>query len=87
MSQSQVQTLLSEKAGVGLEDGTQQQVEVAVVQDNRAKAIFCMLVGGIGMLGNAIFFKMAAEKGARVYDYQVFRNLSLLLFSSIQMAC
>ena len=87
MSQSQVQTLLSEKAGVGKEDGTQQQVEVAVVQDNRAKAIFCMLIGGIGVTCNSIFFKMAAEKGARVYDYQVFRNLSLLLFSSIQMAC
>ena len=42
-----------------------------------------MNVAMIGATLNSIFFKMAADKGAQVYDFQVFRNLSILFFSSI----
>ena len=41
----------------------------------------------IGAVGNSILFKMAAEQGAQVIDFQVFRNLSILLFSVIELSC
>ena len=42
---------------------------------------------GAGATGQAIVFKIAMGYGAMVLDYQVFRNLSLILVSSIELSC
>lgn len=42
---------------------------------------------GAGATGQAIIFKIAMSYGAVVLDYQVFRNLSLILVSSIELSC
>ena len=36
---------------------------------------------------NSVFFKKAASKGALVYDYQVMRNVAVLVVSLVQMSC
>ena len=40
---------------------------------------------GIGNVGTGIFFKMAAYEGAMVVDYQVVRNLVLILLAVVEL--
>ena len=37
----------------------------------------------VGATGNSVFFKMAAAEGAQVADYQVFRNVAILLTAGV----
>ena len=57
------------------------------VKDSRGKAIIFMNLFAVGGVGQALFFKLAMAEGARVFDYQVFRNVGLLIVAAIQMAC
>lgn len=57
------------------------------VKDNRLKAILFMNLFAIGGTGQSVMFKLAASAGAAVIDYQVFRNLGILLVSSIELSC
>ena len=54
-------------------------------KDNRVKAIIFMNFFALGAIGQSVVFKIAIADGAQVIDYQVFRNLSILFFSSIEM--
>lgn len=40
-----------------------------VVKDNRARAILFMNFFALGACGQSIMFKLAAAKGAQVFDY------------------
>jgi len=55
----------------------------AVKEDSRGKAILFMNLFAVGATGNSVFFKMAAAEGAQVADYQVFRNVSILLTAGL----
>ena len=37
--------------------------------------------------GHSVLFKLAASQGGQVIDYQVFRNIFLILVASIHLGC
>ena len=62
-------------------------MSAVVVKDSKAKAILFMNLMALGAVGQNIFFKLAASKGAQVSDYQVLRNASIFVVASLQLAC
>lgn len=71
----------------GEDNTTLDNLRPAPVKDNRLKAIIFMNFFAIGAAGNSVIFKLAAAQGAEVIDYQVFRNVSVLIISSIELCC
>ena len=71
----------------GDDNTTLDNLRPAPVKDNRLKAIIFMNFFAIGAAGNSVIFKLAAAQGAEVIDYQVFRNVSVLIISSIELCC
>ena len=46
-----------------------------------------MNIFAAGAVGQSIVFKLATAEGAKVIDYQIFRNLSILCFSGVELCC
>ena len=40
-----------------------------------------------GAVSQSVIFRIASAEGAKVIDYQIFRNMSLLFLSSIELGC
>ena len=51
------------------------------------KAIVFMNLFAVSEVSQAVVFKIATAAGAEVIDYQVFRNLGILLLSTIELSC
>ena len=46
-----------------------------------------MNLTAIGLTGQSVMFKFALAEGARVFDYTVFRNVSVIIIAAIQLSC
>ena len=56
-----------------------------IVKDNRCKAIVAMNFVAIGGVGQSVLFKIVSREGVSLLDYQLLRNVGLLLFSIITL--
>ena len=52
-----------------------------VQKDNRIKALIAINICCIGGTGQAVLFKVISREGVHLLDYQLFRNIALLIFS------
>ena len=59
------------------------QEKAAKSSDSRIRAILAMNFFCIGSVGQSACFKIVSNGGVKLYDYQIFRNLAILILSSL----